>query len=74
MERDIEKELASLPRLNLPPYHPPSPEEIERRRKLFDDTMKLREKIGPIGLSVEELLSHEDIAATMTVCTWLSRI
>ena len=35
---------------------PVSQSEIERRRKLVARTLKLREAIGPIGTSVEQLV------------------
>jgi hypothetical protein len=49
---------ATLPRIKLPDLSPPTPEEIERRRELFKETMALREEIGPIGVRVEDLI-HE---------------
>ena len=33
-----------------------SPEEIARRRALFAEVMRLREKIGPIGITTDELI------------------
>ncbi len=39
---------------------PTPPEDLERRRKLFDETLALRKAIGLIDLSVEELLKEED--------------
>jgi len=45
-----------LPRLVLPLLEPPSPEEIARRRALFDRVMALREEIGPIGVRTDELV------------------
>jgi hypothetical protein len=35
---------------------PVTTEEIERRRALFARTIALREEIGPIGLSADELV------------------
>lgn len=35
---------------------PPSSEEIARRRELFDQVMRLRQKIGPIGITAGELV------------------
>lgn len=43
-------------RMELPPYEPDSEEELERRRALFDRTMTLRDRIGPIGTSVADLI------------------
>ena len=48
----------TLPRIKLPESPPVTREEIERRRALFARTMALREKIGPIGVPVEDLI-HE---------------
>jgi hypothetical protein len=49
---------ATLPRIKLPEIKPPTPEEIERRRELFKQTIALREEIGRIGVRVEDLI-HE---------------
>lgn len=43
-------------RLELPPPEHLSEEELERRRKLYDEVMRLREKIGPIGIRADELI------------------
>lgn len=47
----------TLPRIEID-RSPPSPEEIERRRKLFEEIRVIREEIGPIGVLVEDLI-HE---------------
>lgn len=44
------------PDLELPLFYPPTPEEIERRRKVIAETRALREKIGPIGIASDDLL------------------
>ena len=49
---------ATLPRIKLPDFRPVTPEEIERRRVLFDRMIARRERIGPIGIRVEDLI-HE---------------
>ena len=49
---------ATLPKIKLPEFAPVTPEEIERRRALFAQIVALREKIGPIGVPVEDLI-HE---------------
>lgn len=46
----------TLTEMQLPPIVPPTPEEIARRRALFEEVMALREKIGAIGLSTAELV------------------
>ena len=45
-----------VPRVTLPPLLPPTPEEIARRRTLFAKVMALREQIGPIGITTDELV------------------
>lgn len=60
MERDLKRLLDRLPRLDLPPEPEPTPQELEERQKLFAETLELRRAIGPIGVSVEELLAYED--------------
>jgi hypothetical protein len=46
----------SLPRIKLPDFSPPTPDEIERRRVLVAQIRALREEIGPIGVPVDELI------------------
>ena len=48
----------TLPKIKLPEFAPPTPQEIERRRALFDRMIARRERIGPIGIRVEDLI-HE---------------
>ena len=48
----------TLPRIKLPEIKPPTPEEIERRRVLFDRMIARRERIGPLGIRIEDLI-HE---------------
>lgn len=50
---------ARLPRLVLPPYNPPTPEELERRRALGAEARKLREKIGPLSFSLTDLIRED---------------
>ena len=42
--------------IELPPIVTPTPEEIARRRVLFEEVMALREKIGAIGVSAADLV------------------
>ncbi|MBI4505255.1 MAG: hypothetical protein HY691_06950 [Chloroflexi bacterium] len=44
------------PRIKLPPVEKASPEELARRRKVVDELLGLRQKIGPIGTSTNDLL------------------
>jgi hypothetical protein len=48
----------TLPTITLPDLSAPTPEEIERRRVLVAQIRELREAIGPIGVSTEDLI-HE---------------
>lgn len=48
----------TLRKIKLPDFPPVTPEEIERRRALFKRTIEHREKIGPIGIPIEDLI-HE---------------
>lgn len=43
-------------KIKLPPYKPPTPEELIRRQKLGEEILRLREEMGPIGRSVTELI------------------
>jgi hypothetical protein len=47
-------------RLNLPPVKPASPEEIARRAEVVARMRKLRQEIGPVDLTVEDLLAEDD--------------
>ena len=48
---------ATLPRIEID-LSPPSPEEIERRRELFERMRQRRDRIGPIGIKIEDII-HE---------------
>lgn len=39
-----------------PSTEPPSLEEIQRRRVVFDQILRVREQIGPVGVSADELI------------------
>lgn len=45
-----------LPRIRIPPPQKVTPEEIERRRKLFDEVMRLREQMPLLGFDAAELI------------------
>ncbi len=47
---------ATLPKIELPPFKPATPEEIERRRVLVARIIERRERIGPIGIRADELI------------------
>jgi hypothetical protein len=38
----------------------PPPEEIARRRKVMQETLRMRDEIGPIDIPTAELLALED--------------
>ena len=46
----------TLPKIELPPFKPVTPEEIERRRAIVARIRALREEIGPIGIRADELI------------------
>ena len=45
-----------LSRIKIPPRVPVTPEEIKRRRKLFDEGMRLRQTMPPLGFDAAELV------------------
>jgi hypothetical protein len=56
-------ETITLSSIEVPPSVPPTPEEIARRQAHFVTVMALREEIGPIGISTDELVhaAREDL-------------
>ncbi len=59
-EREQEPKPTKVPlHLKIRKYKPVAPEEILRRRALFEEAMALRERIGPIGLSTAELIRQD---------------
>lgn len=59
MERQKKAKPAPRSRSLLPPYVPPTPEDLERRRALEDEVKKLREKIGPLDFSLTDLIRED---------------
>ncbi|MCX6024425.1 MAG: hypothetical protein NTZ05_22385 [Chloroflexi bacterium] len=55
----MEREMFGLPKLELPPPPPLTPEELERRRKWFDELVALSEKIGPVNATLQELMDDD---------------
>jgi hypothetical protein len=51
-----DSETATLATIEIPPSVPPTPEEIVRRQAHFAKVMALREEIGPIGISSDDLV------------------
>lgn len=55
----LRKELG-LPKLELPPEPPITPEEIARRQQIGREMDQLRKAIGPLGITWEELDAEDD--------------
>jgi hypothetical protein len=51
--------IATHPRIQIPPILPATSEELARRRALFDEIDRLRDSIGPIGMSVDDLIDAD---------------
>lgn len=49
----------TYPAIGFPSIVPPTPEELARRRGLFDEIARIREHIGPIGTSAVELIDAD---------------
>lgn len=45
-----------LPHLEIPPPKGAAPAEIERRRRLFEEVMRLRERMPPLGFDAADLI------------------
>lgn len=43
-----------------PPYLPPSPEELAQRQRAGRELLAIRDSIGPIDLTWEELLAGDE--------------
>ena len=52
---DSDSAVSTLPEIQLQADEPVTPEEIARRRVLYERAMRLREKIGPIDIPTDEL-------------------
>lgn len=55
----VEPSGVRLPRMILPAYKPPTAEALEKRRALGKAAKKLRERIGPLGFSVTDLIRED---------------
>ena len=51
-----ERSTTTIPRIELPPIPPPTPEELKRRGEVVDRILALRDKIGLIGISTSDLI------------------
>lgn len=47
---------SKLPRIIVSPYIPPTPEELERRKRAAEEILRVRAEIGSIGKSVTDLI------------------
>jgi hypothetical protein len=45
-----------LPHIEIPALKRATPEEIARRRKLFEQIMRLRDQMPPLGIDAAELI------------------
>lgn len=54
--RDTLKGIATLPRVEVPPIRQATLKELARRRDLFEQTMELRDRIGPTGILADDLI------------------
>ncbi len=48
-----------LPRIVLPPYKPLTKARAERRRRVIQETLRLREELGPLSFSAVDLVRAE---------------
>ncbi|MGH7863128.1 MAG: hypothetical protein ACREOS_12960, partial [Candidatus Dormibacteraceae bacterium] len=60
VEIDLHRHFTNVEELRQFLRRQPSSDDLKRRRKLFNETLALREAIGRVDLSVEELLKEED--------------
>ena len=59
MSKELEPKLTTTPKIKIPPYVPPTPEQVEKRRRAIDEILRLRHEIGPIGISVTEWIRED---------------
>ena len=53
---EVRRILDSVPRQKPPHPWPPTQEEMERRKKLTEETFRRRDERGPIGITTQELV------------------
>lgn len=46
--------------IDIPPYVPPTPEELAERQAAARDLLALRDEIGPIDMTWDELLRGDE--------------
>lgn len=59
MSKELEPQLTTAPKIKVSPYIPPTPEQLETRPRAIDEILRLREEIGPISISVTELIRED---------------
>jgi hypothetical protein len=47
---------ATLPKLELAPYVPPSVQELASRKRLIDEARRLRDESEPLDISTDDLI------------------
>ena len=57
MEKQTEHKPTTQPKIKLPEYAPPTPRELARRESLVERILQRRPQIGPIGVSIDELIA-----------------
>jgi hypothetical protein len=55
-EEVVVTDSVSLPRIHIPPYVPPTPEQLRRWKELADEADRIRAEIGPVDIRADELL------------------
>ena len=54
------KDVSTLGIIQIAPYVPANPEELARRDRAVKDLLAFREAVGPVDLSLEDLLADEE--------------
>jgi hypothetical protein len=53
---DPSADTATLPKLELAPYVPPSAQELARRKRLIDEARRLRDESEPLDIPTDDLI------------------
>ena len=59
MAKSNERMRTTIPPIDLPPYRPPTPEELAARRQIMARANRLREKVGRLPYSLTEWIHQE---------------
>ncbi len=60
MERETFRKTLGLPKLELPPHSLLHLRNMSDEKRVFDRIEKLREEIGPIDMTLEELMAYDE--------------